>query len=108
LLTNEGIDQLLFIVAGLSDDTLDGGALCVSDGTQTAEAPFDEPPTVKDGKLMMSATFGEQVANFDWLERDIITANGLVLDHDEEDLGRKAEGAIWRLDAGIELNTVPS
>jgi hypothetical protein len=103
LLTTDGIDLLWYVLSGQSTDSLDGGSLCVSDGAQKAEAPFDAAPIVDGGQIKVSATFGEQVANFDWLERDIISAGGVVLDHQEQDRGRKAEGSVWTLDAALEI-----
>lgn len=104
MFTPEGINLTLGALAPL----LAGGQLRVLDGdnepgeAQSATAPVGEID-LRDGTLIMSATFGEQEANFDWRAREVLTADGTVLDRIVEDLGRKAPGSVWTLEAVVSL-----
>lgn len=87
-------------------------------GDQTAQAPLDPGypmvlGMVDDGlgpdgepvrcRIAFSATFGEDAAIFDWQERGIITAQGVLLDRVVRDNGRKVLGAVWTVEATIDL-----
>jgi hypothetical protein len=81
-------------------------------GDQTAQAALDEGfPLVQpydDGdrqgvQLLCRATFGEQDAAFDWQERGVVTAQGVLIDRAVADQGRKVLGAIWQLEAALIL-----
>jgi hypothetical protein len=66
---------------------------------------------VEDGgrvahRVILSATFGSEAANFEWLEHGVRTPDGRLLDRTVEDMGRKAPGSVWTLDAVLDL--VPS
>lgn len=83
-------------------------------GDQTAQAPLDEGfPLVQpydNGdtqgvQLLMRATFGEQDAAFDWQERGVVTAQGVLIDRSVQDQGRKVLGAIWQLEAALILTS---
>lgn len=77
---------------------LQGGSLSVSDGSQTAVAQLDDGfPVVRDGVVVLQATFSEQEANFEWASRAVRTVAGVELDVEPQDLGRKAPGAVWTL-----------
>lgn len=120
----EGLRRLWEIVTGEADDSLQGGTLVVSDGTQEASVTIDEFPYVQvfdgqgDGtspggeaprgtaRLSISATFGSDVANFTWAERRVVTREGVVLDIEAEDGGRKAPGSEWTL--YVELDLLPT
>lgn len=54
-------------------------------------------------RLTFRATFGEEVANFDWAERGVVTAQGVLLDRSVEDQGRKVLGQVWTLEASLDL-----
>jgi hypothetical protein len=54
-------------------------------------------------RLVFRATFGEDKAVFDWRERGIVTAQGVLLDRSVSDQGRKVLGAVWQLEIGLEL-----
>lgn len=93
----------------------DGDApMAVSDerlaGDQTAQAELDGPVavTLAEGiaRATFRATFTEQEANFDWAERGVVTAQGVLLDRAVGDQGRKVLGAIWTLEAQLELGEV--
>lgn len=104
MLTPEGLTRLWAILAGQSDDSLAGARLVVRNGTQEASAELDGPPTVAGATIAMRATFGDQQANFEWSSRDIVSAQGVVIDHEEQDFGRK-QGGEWTLEAAIDLTT---
>ena len=107
MLTPEGTVRILAVLAGREDDSLQGGSLVVSDGDRTAAAPLDEQPVVeatdRGAVLRVAATFGEDAGNFEWLVRELRSAQGVVLDRVEEDQGRKAPGAVWTLEHDVEL-----
>lgn len=102
MLTPDGTTRLWAILAGQSDDSLAAATLVVRNGTQSAAATLDEPPAVDGHAITFRATFGEQDANFEWSSRDVVSAQGVVIDQAAEDLGRKA-GGVWTLEATIEL-----
>lgn len=119
--TSEGLRRLLEIVTGEVDDSLKDGTLVVSDGTNEAaitigEFPFvqvfdddtiapegEERPPNGTVRLSLDATFGSDVANFEWVERRVVTREGVVLDIEREDGGRKAPGAEWTLYVELDL-----
>ena len=105
---------------GLSDH-LGKGRVIVGDGTRPVE-PSDErlagPNTdwaeLDDGYPQLAradtgvtaafrATFGEDKANFDWLERGVTSVQGVLIDRAVADHGRKAPGTVWTLEATLEL-----
>lgn len=84
-------------------------------GTETAQAEMDEsypamtgivqgPEDQEGSQLTFRATFGERDANFEWAERGVVTAQGVLLDRSVEDQGRKVLGAIWTLEAALVLD----
>jgi hypothetical protein len=91
-----------------TDDRLAGG--------ETAQAELDagfpgiarvatEEPDVPDAvEITFRATFGEDVGAFDWQERGVVTAQGVLLDRAVRDQGRKVLGAIWQLEARLRLD----
>jgi hypothetical protein len=109
VLTPAGASLLLAIAAGASDDSLAGGSIAVSDGTTRSARPLDSTPEVQapngdHGAIVtLVATFGEQDANFEWAITDVLSAAGVVVDHEVEDKGRKAAGAVWTLQTRLEL-----
>jgi hypothetical protein len=109
VLTPAGASLLLAIAAGASDDSLAGGSVAVSDGTRRSERPLDaapevQGPTEEQGAVAtLTATFGEQEANFEWAITDVLSAGGIVVDREVADKGRKAAGAVWTLQTRLEL-----
>lgn len=105
----EGLRRFLEILAGQSDDSLKDGLVVVSTGDedeQTASAPFDSLTiSSEDGleRLTVVARFAADQANFDWRVQEVQTAEGIVLDRVEGDLGRKAAGSVWTTAAEIDL-----
>jgi hypothetical protein len=85
-------------------------------GENTAQASLDAGyPTVNlqapgdDGRghsvISFLATFGEDQAAFDWQERGVVTAQGVLLDRAVQDQGRKVLGAVWQLKADLFLDS---
>jgi hypothetical protein len=66
---------------------------------------LDEPEATprRACRVTFQATFGEEAANFDWLERGITSVQGVLIDRSVEDHGRKAPGSIWTLNAALDL-----
>lgn len=111
-LTDQGAVLLWEIVVGQSQDTLKGGRIVVlDDQEQEAGAPIeefsfvsiDEQDGVKVARLELTATFGSDVANFDWKVRRVVSAEGTVVDETVEDGGRKAAGSEWTAVAELDL-----
>jgi hypothetical protein len=98
LLTSDGAAA----VAGLLASQLEGGQLEISDGNGgTARA--DMTVVTQQAVVVCSATFGEQQANFEWRVRRVLDRAGQAVDEHAEDMGRKSAGAVWTLEADIEL-----
>lgn len=103
MLTSDGAHLLWQIAAGQSQDSLAGGAIEVANGTERALSQLDAEPVVEGKALTVVATFGETDANFEWSERRVLSAAGVVIDVDATDQGRKAPGSVWVIEAEIEL-----
>jgi hypothetical protein len=83
-------------------------------GDQTAQAPLDAGfPTIErvegdEGldavQVTFRGTFGEDQAAFDWQERGVVTAAGVLIDRAVRDQGRKVLGAIWQVEARLRLD----
>lgn len=98
MLTEAGRGLLATVLA----QRLAGGALEVSDGNgAAARAPLSA--TAEAGVCTCTAIFDERSANFEWRAYRVLDGAGLALDETSEDMGRKAAGAVWTLEAGIEL-----
>lgn len=104
------------IVVG-NGDARTSGELTRLTGDQTDEAPVDagfpvvstelipgDDIAVPVGRITFQATFGESQAVFDWQERGIMTAQGVLLDRAVSDQGRKPLGAVWTVGAVLELS----
>lgn len=106
MLTHEGSKLLMQLALGDSTDTISGWRVRVSDGSQEAFAPLDGVVLADDegwSAANLTATFGELDANFEWTQRDIVSSSGVVVDTLIEDLGRKAVGAEWQVEAILQL-----
>lgn len=93
-LTTEGAAA----VAGWLAPQFAGAQLVVSDGEQRASAPA--VVSTNEAVILLSATFGEFDANFDWRRR-VVELDGVEVDVDELDMGRKPIGAVWSLEVPI-------
>ena len=88
-------------VAGLLAERLRDGQLVVSDGTTTASAPVEV--TIDGAVVIVTGVFDERAANFHWQRREVLAADGTVVDALDEDLGEKMFGAIWTLEVPLEV-----
>lgn len=71
--------------------------------TIALQAPGDDGHAA--GVISFLATFGEDQAAFDWQERGVVTAQGVLLDRSVQDQGRKVLGAVWQLRADLFLDS---
>lgn len=103
MLTAEGLNALSTVVSGWLADA----KLMVGDGRQRAEVPLDmEPFSFEDGVVTLTATFGEEVANFEWREQGVVVGGQLV-DQQSIDGGRKILGASWTVEYALTLAPDP-
>jgi hypothetical protein len=72
-------------------------------GEHTDQATLDQPPVIDGASITMRATFGESDAIFDWQERGVVTAQGVLLDRSVADGGRKVLGSVWQVAATLTL-----
>lgn len=100
MLTQDGQKWL----AGLMADRLQGGAIVVGNGTETAETMIDKIEVVEikgDGDtsfgVQCEGTFGATEANFEWSRNGVKLADGTEVDADQKDGGRKAAGSAWTI-----------
>lgn len=83
-------------------------------GTDTDQAQLDQPPVIRrvadaEGvergvEIVFGATFGERSAVFDWAERGVVTAQGILIDRAVSDQGRKPLGVVWTVEAALRLD----
>lgn len=100
MLTSDGRSALGSVITGWLGT---GARIFVGDGQQRAEVPLDfEPISMDDGTVELSATFGEEVANFEWREQGVVV-EGKVVDMEKIDGGRKILGATWTVNYALEL-----
>lgn len=102
MLTAEGAALLWAIASGASEDSLAGASIVVSDGVLRARQPVIDI-SVTEGTLTLTAVFGEQDANFEWTTAEVLSANGVVVDLELADNGRKAAGAVWTYETALQL-----
>lgn len=83
-------------------------------GDQTAQAQLDNGPQIRrvagdEGmdavEIVFAATFGETDAIFEWQERGVVSAQGVLIDRAVSDGGRKPFGAVWRVEAALRLDS---
>lgn len=75
--------------------------IVVADG-QGAEARQEGEVRVDGGAVEITATFGENDANFEWSERRI-EVDGTVIESDDADQGRKVQGMIWTVTVTLDF-----
>lgn len=116
--TNIGYEWMWRRMAGLESDDLSRATIVVGNGgglftggevqlqgEQQAARSLDEGfPVIAGARITFQATFGERDGAFDWLERGIMTPGGVLLDRAVADSGRKVFGAVWVLQAELELD----
>lgn len=104
MLTSEGAAHFLRVAAGQSTDPITRVRVSsTSDQAAVDVASLDVIPEAGGAILRVRAIFGEDVANFDWLRREVVTRDGVVIDLDIEDRGRKVLGAIWDVEVDINV-----
>lgn len=96
-------DEAQARLAGLFVEELRGGQIEVSDGNGgSARAPIGR--VRQDGNTAVAvALFGGSDAVFEWRERRVVDANGVVLDTALGDFGRKPLGTEWVVQVDIEM-----
>lgn len=72
-------------------------------GYPKVEGPIVLPDEEEAYRMVFRATFGEQQAIFDWQERGVVSAQGVLLDRSVMDQGRKVLGAVWQIEAALDL-----
>jgi hypothetical protein len=109
-------DGLRWLASWIAEE-VQGGWLVVSDGAGNSEvseiqnievrARVEEEgatPDSQDGySVVCSASFDEQAANFEWAKRSVKLKSGTVIESNEDDGGRKVEGAIWTAEVEIQV-----
>lgn len=106
MLTPEGLAHIWAMLTGASDDSLQGGFIEVGAGSETDRQPIQNFVVAQaDGacRLTVDAEFGEENGNFDWSQRTVLTKQGVVIDVETSDGGRKAQGSIWSIEIDIDL-----
>jgi hypothetical protein len=101
VLTPEGIALLWRLAAGQSEDTADGWSIVVSDG-QTETSAAVESVELQDAEISLTATFAEDQGNHEWARRQVVSGDGVVIDSEDEDMGRKVQG-VWTEIVTLEL-----
>ncbi len=96
MITPEGARWMLALVAG----ALANVSIVVRDGQSSATAAAQA--RVDGERVIVTATFGENEANFTW--RSVALRVGDVdVDLTTEDMGRKAPGAVWTAETVLEM-----
>lgn len=103
MFTPEGTEWL----ANLLATHLQGGWIIISDGAGDSYPAPIETITVADdhSQVLIAAEVGENEANFEWAKRSVKLTDGTVLDADESDGGRKAQGAVWTAEVAFDIPT---
>lgn len=104
MLTAEGWKWLADWVAG---EVSNGGWVIVAGDGKSGAAPV-KTATVEDldgggYRLVVTAVFASADSNFTWAQRRLKLADGTVIDAEDEDLGRKAEGSEWEIAVKIDF-----
>lgn len=96
-----------------SDNTPENAAQTgiIATGANAANAPVDSGyPTVSGRTMVFAATFGDNVANFEWREISVVNGTGssaVSLNRKAGDFGTKATGT-WTIQISISLVSTPS
>jgi hypothetical protein len=114
--TTVGMTWMWRRMVGMVPDTLAEAEIVVGDGLSgfvgTEEALTGEnqdragltvPPEIVGSRIVLRSTFTERQANFDWMERGIVVPSGVLIDRSVADQGRKVFGAVWDVEAELEL-----
>jgi hypothetical protein len=99
VLTTDGATLLWGLAIG-GQDRVDVLAVIGPAGEEATEVA---DVRVQDGVLTLTADFPADAANFEWVAREVRSQNGVVVDRQAEDGGRKPPGAVWTLEVELEL-----
>jgi len=82
---------------------LQGGALRISGPSGSSSTVTFDPgyPMLDGSDIVLAATFTGQDGNFEWTRREVLTSAGVVVDKEDQDLGRKVAGMVWTLDTRL-------
>lgn len=106
MLTAEGIALLWNLAAGASEDSIPGWSIVVSDGqveTPSTVAEAVVTQTDDGAEVTLTASYGEDEANHDWARRQVVSGAGVVVDTEDVDMGRKAQGTVSGIEVTLEL-----
>lgn len=103
MFTPEGLQWLGEWIA---EELRESAWLVVADGQgESAVATITEAvyKVREDGSSAVECTalFDSDQANFEWAKHDVKLKDGTIIDRETEDLGRKADGAIWTLKVAV-------
>jgi hypothetical protein len=109
MFTPEGLKWLADWIA----DEVKGGWIVVSDGQGNSDVATIDTIVVEENdpqegegqvyEVVCTATFGEEVGNFEWAKRSIKLTDGTVIDSNTEDAGRKVQGSVWTAEVTLEV-----
>lgn len=106
MLTRDGQKWLADMMA----ERLQGGAIFVSSGTETADTQVEAVEVVEikgDGDsafgVQCSGKFSATEANFEWARSGVKLADGTEVEAEDKDGGRKAVGSAWAITVVIKV-----
>ena len=98
-LTPDGVGVLAELVA----THLQGGSIEVSDGNGRSASRVIESIALEGELATVAVTFATGEGNFDWRVRRVLDADGVILDEDTGDWGRKSPDREWTMEVPITL-----
>lgn len=117
--TNVGMEWMWRKMVGLMPDDLSQAHIVIGDsgavftggeeklvGTNQSARPLMEGyPQINGARIMLRAEFGERDGIHEWAERGVVVPSGVLIDRSVADQGRKVLGAVWIVEAELELAT---
>lgn len=91
------------IVIGDSGATFTGGEEALVGTNQSARPLMEGYPQINGARILLRAEFGERDGIHEWAERGVIVPSGVLIDRSVADQGRKVLGAVWIVEAELEL-----
>lgn len=91
------------IVIGDSGATFTGGEEKLVGTNQSARPLMQGYPQVVGTRILLRAEFGERDGIHEWAERGVVVPSGVLIDRAVADQGRKVLGAVWVVEAELEL-----
>lgn len=106
MLTPEGTQWLLEKAMGMHPEARI--ATVEVAGAQLPVQTFDVIPSPDGRPMLRLTTVAEETAAVgEWTDRRVLTSDGVLLDEEADDLGRKILGAIWDVEVHIHLLSSP-